>query len=83
MTHGERLLLIEAANAGWHGAKAREVMAWIDHSAQGSADVAYYHARMAARAALRAINAIEDDEIAVRPDWTEPVRMMSTLSGHP
>jgi len=66
MTHGELLLLTEAASAGWHGAKAREAMLTTSYTSYDSAtdwepeERAVYHARLAARAALRAIDAVEE-----------------------
>lgn len=65
MTHNELMLLHEAATAGWYGARAREAMLGLVHSQNSfdSEDWATYYARMAARAALRAINALEDDSI--------------------
>lgn len=68
MTHNELILLHEAATAGWHGAKATEGMLWWGGSQpstqrwQSIADI-YSHARLAARAALRAINALEEGTV--------------------
>jgi len=67
MTHAELLLLTEAATAGWHGARTQQGIYFASLVAERRQDKwerwaneAASHARLAARAAMRAINAVEE-----------------------
>ena len=64
LTHNELVFVHEAATAGYHGALARlNMSACFQENLDVSADRAYYHARMAGRAALRVIYALIDGEV--------------------
>jgi len=64
ITHDELVFLHETATAGYHGALARVNMyACLQEKLDVSADRAYYHARLAARAALRVMHALIEGEV--------------------
>jgi len=67
LSHEELLIVLEAATAGWHGAKAQEIMCELmpfptPHEAEAWA---VYHARLAGRAANRVLNLFEDGRVAL------------------
>jgi len=66
ITHDELVFLQEAATAGYHGALTRlNIYACFQENLDVSADRAYYHARMAGRAALRVMDALIDGEVRI------------------
>jgi len=74
LSHEELMIVLEAATAGWHGAKAQEIMLGLASlpDPRAAADWAYdieawafYHARLAGRAANRVMNLFEDGRVTL------------------
>jgi len=67
LSHEELMIVLEAATAGWHGAKARDEMLGLVrvHDQDGREAWAFYHARLAGRAANRVMNLFEDGRVTL------------------
>jgi len=67
LSHEELMIVLEAATAGWHGAKTQEFVCGLTpfHDPRDTEALAYYHARLAGRAANHVMNLFEDGRVTL------------------